>query len=108
MEISSTLDVVVASCEVDIVDTTLIFSDEVIFSEVNAISEEVCGLGDDVSVVITSSLLSSSSSSNDVEKTGVTLKEVVIPVSVVVVTSSVAIDVDGNVLFVVEDIDVSI
>jgi len=107
VEISSTLDVVVASCEVDIADVTLIFSEEVIFSEVNAISEEVCGLGDDFSVVITSSLLSSSSS-NDVEKTAVTLTEVVIPVSVVVNTSSVATDVDRNVLSVVEDIDVSI
>jgi len=91
---SSTLDVVVANCEADIVDVTFILSEDAIFPEVNAVFEEVRGLGD-VSLVVTSS--------RDVPaKRVVTSEEVVTFDGVVEITPSVGIIVDRTVLCVLE------
>jgi len=85
----------VTTCEVDTAEGPALSSEEAIFPEVNAIFEEVRGLGD-VSVVVISS--------RDLPaKRVVTSKEVVTFDGVVEVTLSVGINVDRTVLCALED-----
>jgi len=92
---SATLDVEVTNCDVETTDGTVVFSEEAIFPEVNAVPEEARSSGDVLLVVI--------SSSNVPANGVVTFKEVVTFDGVVEVTLSVGINVDRTVLCVLED-----
>jgi len=55
VEIPSTSDVVLANCDVETTDGAVVFSEEAIFPEVNAVFEEMRGIGD-ISAVVTSAV----------------------------------------------------
>ena len=95
VDIPSTSDVVLANCDVETTDGAVVFSEEAIFPEVNAVPEEARSSGDVLLVVI--------SSSNVPANGVVTFKEVVTFDGVVEVTLSVGINVDRTVLCVLED-----
>jgi len=91
---SATLDVEVTNCDVETTDGTVVFSEEAIFPEVNAISEEARCSGDVLLVVI---------SSWNVPAKEVVIFSEVVTLDDVEATLSVGINVDRTVLCVVED-----
>jgi len=56
VDIPSTSDVVLANCDVETTDGAVVFSEEAIFPEVNAVFEEMRGIGD-ISAVVTSAVV---------------------------------------------------